>query len=197
MPSWKSMPSPFRLTSALAAAIIFGLLMSGIAPVRAADRPGTPTNVTATAQDPTSSRPPSTRVSWTNTATEDVCFEFYSTQNGSPLDLGAGCVDHGMASSDYVFEGLQPLTTYCFQVRARDWNGGDPQDGLVSNDWSAPACATTVAAYVAPPSVASSTIESSALGLAGSAGPTVGSTISGSLTPAGHTPKPKPIPRPH
>jgi hypothetical protein len=196
MPSWELPPSRIRST-ALAAVIIFGLLSPGIAPVHAADRPGTPTNVTATAQDPTSSRLPSVRVSWTNTATEDVCFEFYSTQNGSPSDLGAGCVGHGLASSDYVFEGLQPTTTYCFQVRARDWNGGDPQDGLVSNDWSALACATTAAAYVAPPSVASSTAESTALGLLGSAGPSVGSTTVGSLTPAGHTPKPTPIPRPH
>jgi hypothetical protein len=135
----------------------------------AADRPGTPINVTAIAQAATASRAPSVRVLWTNTATEDVCVEFYTTLNGSPTDLGAGCVNHGLSSSDYVFEGLQPQATYCFQVRAREWNGGDPQDGLVSNDWSAPACTTATAAYVPPPSISisssASSVEGGAIGL--------------------------------
>jgi hypothetical protein len=197
----------FRSTRRTTVALtIVGLLATtsflthGVPTVHAADRPGTPTSVRAWAQDATAARPPSIRVQWANTATEDVCFEFNVTQNGAPANLGAGCVNHGLGSSDYVFEALQPETTYCFQVRARDWNGGDPQDGLVSDRWSAAACATTDALPTpAKPSQPSNSVgQANLLVPAGQpTDPAVSSTIGGSLSTAWTTPASMPIPRPH
>jgi hypothetical protein len=177
-----------------------GLSGHGVAPAHAANRPGTPTGVRAWAQDPTATRPPSIRVQWTNTATEGVCFEFNVTLNGAPTNLDAGCVNHGLGASDYVFENLQPDATYCFQVRARDWNGGDPQDGLVSDLWSAAACATT--AQDVPPAPlfhpGSTTVQTNLLDPAAqTSGPSYSSTIAGSLNLAGTAPTPSPLPRPH
>jgi len=74
-------------------ALVTATTLSGARTADAADRPGTPNNVTAIVQGAASGRAPSIRVRWNNTATEDVCFEFNTTMNASPADLGAGCVD--------------------------------------------------------------------------------------------------------
>ena len=109
----------------------------------AADRPGTPIDVTVA-----SNAPWELTVSWLPTASEDACIEFQSTQNGQPVDLHAGCVDRSSDTSRLLgerqsktFTGLDYNSTYCFQVRARDWNDGDPQSGYVSELWSAQVCA--------------------------------------------------------
>lgn len=59
-----------------------------------------------------------------------------------------GCV-YGGGSRDrlsglhlYTFTGLNAGHTYCISMRARDWNGGDPGDGLVSDQWSGQQCAS-------------------------------------------------------
>lgn len=39
---------------------------------------------------------------------------------------------------------------YCARVRAREWNNGHPQEGLVSQDWSAWVCATVNALAALP-----------------------------------------------
>jgi hypothetical protein len=182
-------------------ALVAASTLSGSRIALAADRPGTPNNVWALAQEPTATRAPSIRVHWNNTATEDVCFEFYSTINGSPVDLNAGCVDHGNASDEYVFEGLQPQASYCFQVRARDWNNGDPQGGYVSDAWSAPACAATDKLPTPPRPVnppASATIGDHAVLTGGEGQPAyVSSSASGFQTAAVSLPAPTPAPRLH
>lgn len=60
-----------------------------------------------------------------------------------------GCVYGGSAedrltngTQAYTFRNLDYSATYCVQMLARNWNDGDPQDGLVSDNWSSFACAT-------------------------------------------------------
>lgn len=135
---------------ALGAAVMLGASLHGPAGVSACgvfgcDRPGTPTNAQAVA-----GTNGDIMVSWVKTATEETCAEFQITENGQSADLGTGCVyDGGLSGPGQTvqrdFGSLQPAQTYCFQVRARDWNNGDPQDGYVSDLWSAQACA--VASY--------------------------------------------------
>lgn len=106
------------------------------------DRPGTPMNV-----DATSNQPGQITFSWLPTASEEVCNEFQETENGQPVDLHAGC-PYGGSGRDrltnerqsFTFSGLDYGANYCMQVRARDWNGGDPGSGYVSDQWSAWAC---------------------------------------------------------
>jgi hypothetical protein len=107
------------------------------------DRPGTPMNVAAE-----SDQSGAITFSWLPTAGEEVCNEFQETENGQPVDLHAGC-PYGGSGRDrltnerqsFTFTGLDYGATYCMQVRARDWNGGDPGSGYVSEQWSAWACA--------------------------------------------------------
>lgn len=131
-----------------AAAAIGGARILGPAPHAAqacgafgCDRPGTPTNVQAT--------PGSTGdilLTWTNTSSEEACTEFLTTEDGQQVDLGLGCqggflVAVGQQEQRDVTANLDPGHSYCFQARARDFNNGDPQDGNVSDQWSAAACA--------------------------------------------------------
>jgi hypothetical protein len=136
--------------SAALALVLTGLgtagILSGAATPRAAhaaDRPGTPIDVMIA-----SNAPWQITVSWVPTASEDACIEFQITQNGQPVDLHAGCVDRSSDTSRLLgerqstsFNSLDYNSTYCFQVRARDWNDGDPGSGYVSEVWSNPVCA--------------------------------------------------------
>jgi hypothetical protein len=130
--------------AALAAVTITaaGLVGHGATPAHASDRPGTPNNVTTVVN---AGSLQSITVFWNNTAHESTCVEFSTTKDGQPVDLGAGCVRDsflGAAPVEHEFDHLVAGSNYCFQLRARQWNNGDPQDGLVSDQWSAPACAT-------------------------------------------------------
>jgi hypothetical protein len=131
------------------------------------DRPATPAALQASSDDPGS-----LTLSWLPTANEEVCYEFIGTENGANVDLTShephsyvtplrthtadygrhtGCVYGGAAEDrligerqQYIFTGLDYGATYCVQMRARDWNDGDPQSGYVSADWSDASCATTL-----------------------------------------------------
>jgi hypothetical protein len=130
--------------AALAAVTITaaGFLGHGTSPAHASDRPGTPSNVTTMVN---AGPLQAITVFWNNTAHESTCVEFSTTKDGQPVDLGAGCVRDsflGAAPVEHEFDHLGAGSNYCFQLRARQGNNGDPQDGLVSEQWSAPVCAT-------------------------------------------------------
>jgi len=154
-----------KASAALAIAAVLGaaaLAGHGAMPASACglfgcDRPGTPNNVSTMVNVGPQQ---SITVFWNNTASESTCVEFSTTKDGAPVDLGAGCLREGSGPAiEHEFDNLQREVQYCFQVRARDWNNGDPQDGLVSDQWSAPACATIEAAPSQPSKPVSPTVE--------------------------------------
>jgi hypothetical protein len=144
-------------------------------------------------------------VFWNNTAHESTCVEFSTTKDGQPVDLGAGCVRDnflGAAPVEHEFDHLDRGSNYCFQLRARDWNNGDSQNGLVSDQWSAPVCATIPPPPAPPaPKTNSGVIASTSLSGAESQ-VTIGSTGNGSTSatsvlnnaPFFGTPTPVPTP---
>lgn len=97
------------------------------------EAPSVPTNVTATAQSPTS-----IQVSWT-ASTDDVAVAGYKIfRNGNQVGTST--------STSYTNSGLQPETTYSYTVSAHDAVGNN------SAQSSPPATATTPADTV-PPSI--------------------------------------------
>jgi hypothetical protein len=154
-----------RTSAALAVAAVLaaaGLTGHGAMPASACglfgcDRPGTPDNLSTLVNVGPQQ---SITVFWTNTASESTCVEFATTKDGGAVDLGTGCLRDGSGpAAAHEFDNLQRQAQYCFQVRARDWNNGDPQDGLVSDQWSAPVCATIGPAPTQPSKPVSPTSE--------------------------------------
>jgi hypothetical protein len=149
-------PNPRHIARATIAAVLSAAVISvagvashGALPVQASsDRPATPINVTAVDHAPAGS----ILVSWTNTSSQEVCFEISTYKDGSPVTLGypSPCqIGPGLGDS-LMYEHLDAGSTYCFEVRARQWNNGNPQDGLVSDQWSNPACDTVPVPAPAP-----------------------------------------------
>jgi fibronectin type III domain protein len=140
-----------------AAAVIMTVLTSSSPSLAACtDRPGTPTNVGATAASPTE-----ITVSWSNrtrvfdaTATQfahNMWFDFLVTETPkvgptivspkSRTGWGPVRVSPPMGSaSSTTFDGLRPGTKYCFVMRARTEGG---TQGCISKIASNQGCATT------------------------------------------------------
>ena len=121
------------------AAIVLGALAS--LPARAGcDRPGTPTNVTA---NPVFGVIGMVHVEWTNTASEEVWWDYDVTHNGVRVPQRAGMpprVGEGQAGWRFGnnFSPGQGVTA-CYRLRARTAPG---PKGCVSKIFSNTACAT-------------------------------------------------------
>src|SRR6516164_4630772 len=118
-------------------------LGSGLA--SAADTPGTPNQVTATSQDPTST---SIAVAWAVTSRRDeyVKFEVEARENDSPVavpqpDGTSGTGEGWVGNQGYTVGGLEPEQHYCFRVWSQYVDSG-----VRSAQPSAWACANTTAA---------------------------------------------------
>ena len=103
------------------------------------DRPGTPTNVTATVLP---DFPHVIKVEWVNTADEFVCWDYDVTHNGKQVNQRPGqppCVSgmKGHRLQNHFSPGAG--ITACYKLRARTSSGSD---GCVSKIFSNQACAT-------------------------------------------------------
>jgi hypothetical protein len=109
------------------------------------DRPGTPNNIKV---EPALGREATAlRVSWTNTASQRVWWDFEVTdQAGRAVKMKGGMGGIGPAATtkgttqtkDFVLN--KSGTTRCFRIRART---GPFASGCVSEQWSARVCSTT------------------------------------------------------
>src|SRR5262245_29404680 len=103
------------------------------------DRPGTPTNVTATAVPDVFGM---IKVEWINTADEFVCWDYDVTHNGKQVNQRPGqppCVEgmkgHRLQNNFSPGSGVFA----CYRLRARTSTGSE---GCVSKIFSNKACAT-------------------------------------------------------
>jgi hypothetical protein len=133
----------------------------------ARDRPGTPNGVIAWVEGKSVTRLPRVAVSFRNTASEPVTFLMEWTENGVRMpsrQQGDDCVrgsaqhylcyalsslmkqrEHPVA---FIIDNLEFDSRYCFRFMARD------EDGVISEIWSAWACAQTPPAPPRPPAPA-------------------------------------------
>jgi hypothetical protein len=139
-------------------------------------RPGTPTDVKLSVEDHRR-----VYFRFRNTAKEPVVFDFDLTINGRAADpqslnnknwyLNCGVPDEpsdplctrAIYKGPFTYKGDQgeefqiysnripASSNVCMRVIAREWNNGDPQSGLVSEQWSAWACGTTKPLPIPPP----------------------------------------------
>src|SRR5690348_13871538 len=58
---------------------------------------------------------------------------YYDGEQGQPTTY--------VGTLDFFLVQLDPGARYCLRIRSRNWNEGDPQDGLVSGSWSDWTCA--------------------------------------------------------
>jgi hypothetical protein len=131
------------MTSIPVPVVVAALLWSAalaVTPANAqcSDRPGTPTNVAATAISATQ-----IQVTWTNTASEQVWWDVEITDGAGTIlaqPAGVGRGDQGVGLPVSNLYDAPPLSLRCFKVKART---GPHTEGCVSEVWSNAACATT------------------------------------------------------
>src|SRR5262245_50530753 len=122
------------ITMVALGAIVAPLLIAGAPTAEARDRPGTPNDQRAVA-----TWTDRIEVSWTNRATEAVTFEINRDYVQEDIKFIPAWGGYGTRQS-YTVSGLSPNHDYCFRIRART---GNTNDGIVSEQWSAWACALT------------------------------------------------------
>jgi len=156
----------------LASELLFfvGVVLLGVAamPHSVLARPGTPVDVKLSVEDHRR-----IYFGFRNVAKEPVVFDFDLSINGHTADLQTAysknwflncgspeeptepvCkkVIFHIPSDPFIYVGqvlsvystrMPPNSRICLRVIAREWNNGNPQSGLVSDQWSAWACGTT------------------------------------------------------
>ena len=167
------MPIPHRDRKTFlgsAPALLISIWVMGFWTHEAYARPGTPTEVTAHAGGAI------IRFGFRNTASEAVVFDVELAANGQPVwphlitcepapGLHTDC-EHLYIGYPGYFRTGRPVqlrgqslllsgkfaydTDYCYRVRARDWNNGNPGAGHVSELWSGWVCVTS-GSIPAPP----------------------------------------------
>ena len=131
------------------AAVLATLTALAASPAESAcgDRPGTPNNIRV---DPAPGKPATAlRVTWTNTASQRVWWDFEVTDSaGQPVKMKGGLGGIGPASTQRGstvtkdFGVNKPGTIRCYRIKART---GPFNSGCVSEQWSARVCAATAA----------------------------------------------------